>query len=422
MKVSREWQNPGLIRYPGSKAKIVGRIIERFPDEMRRPLFALAANWEYREPFFGAGAVGLGVLRVLPGRCPVWLNDKDPWMAALWSTVRAEPTRLSRMILDFVPSEEAFYRFREQDGADIDPVEAGFRKLALHQISWSGLGAMAGGPLGGKNQGNTKHPVGCRWNPAALCKKVSRAHVVLRKFKAFRFTCGDFAPLLAEVPAECFIYLDPPYVEAGAALYKHSMNDSDHERLARLVRSLPCPWVLSYDDHPLVRRLYQGERFDDVHLTYTNARADGARRKNREVMVTPDETVDRQASPPVIPSAINGHSGNGKPPKPSAVSQAETLYRFYPRKVGKAAALKAIAKALARVPFVELLDAVQEYASSRKGKDPQFTPHPATWFNEGRWEDERDEWHRPEGNGRAKAARRVGAGERFDPNAGPISL
>jgi hypothetical protein len=113
----------------------------------------------------------------------------------------------------------------------------------------------------------------------------------------------------------------------------------------------------------------------------------------------------REASPPAVPK-----------------NAAEAIYQAYPRKVGKAAALKAITKALAKAPYAELLKAVQEYAQSRVGKDEQFTPHPATWFNREQWTDERSEWFRPEGNGRSKAARHIGAGERFDPNAGPISL
>lgn len=281
----------GLIRYPGSKAKIVGFIKERFPDDITMPIFQTAKRCEYREPFFGAGAVGLGVMKSLSHKSPVWLNDKDPWMVALWRTVREKPRPLCNRIMDFVPTEDAFYEFREQDGADIDPLEAGFRKLALHQISWSGLGAMAGGPLGGKNQANAKHPVGCRWNPSALVNKVNAAHSVIRRFKSFRFTCGDFGDVLADVPENCFVYLDPPYVEAGPALYKHSMDDAAHERLAECVRRLPCPWVLSYDDHPLVRRLYAGFTFEDVELTYSNARAQGERRKNREVVIYPERAA-----------------------------------------------------------------------------------------------------------------------------------
>jgi hypothetical protein len=70
----------------------------------------------------------------------------------------------------------------------------------------------------------------------------------------------------------------------------------------------------------------------------------------------------------------------------------EELFQLYPRKVGKGAAVKAIAKALVGTPFVDLKAAVQEYAEAKAGEDPQFIPHPSTWFNERRWEDDRAMW------------------------------
>jgi hypothetical protein len=93
--------------------------------------------------------------------------------------------------------------------------------------------------------------------------------------------------------------------------------------------------------------------------------------------------------------------------------QAEEIYLAYPRKIAKPAALKAIEKALKKISYDELMPAVQEYAKSRDGEDPKFTPHPATWFNSERWNDDRKDWQ--SSNGRA-GKRRIGAGEQFDPD------
>lgn len=67
---------------------------------------------------------------------------------------------------------------------------------------------------------------------------------------------------------------------------------------------------------------------------------------------------------------------------------AETIYGMYPRKVAKFAALKAIRKALKTTKATDLIDSVAAYAYSVKGVEPMFIPHPATWFNSGRWLDE----------------------------------
>lgn len=63
----------------------------------------------------------------------------------------------------------------------------------------------------------------------------------------------------------------------------------------------------------------------------------------------------------------------------------------YPRKVGKAAALKAYGKALKRTDTAALLAAVTAYAPTRRGQDATYTPHPSKWLNDDRWLDNPDE-------------------------------
>ena len=72
--------------------------------------------------------------------------------------------------------------------------------------------------------------------------------------------------------------------------------------------------------------------------------------------------------------------------------QAMALYMAYPRKVARAAALRAIKKSLRSEEFEVLMEAVLSYAKSREGQDKQYTPYPATWFNQERWADDREEW------------------------------
>lgn len=276
-----------MIRYPGSKDKIVPAIIARFPDALRAgPLFTQSV-FEYREPFFGAGAVGLRVMQALWPSHAIWINDRDYGIACLWKAIRHTPDELMSLVRDFKPTPESFYRFKELDGGvDSDPVEVGFRKLALHQISFSGLGAKAGGPIGGRHQ-SSEYNVNCRWSVSRLCRDIADNHRLLSRFgRRLRITCGDFGRLIEDAPSHAFIYADPPYVARGPELYKHSMNAADHQRLSTALRSCRASWVLSYDDHPLVRELYEWAHIERVSLTYTTAVASERRRKNSEVIVS----------------------------------------------------------------------------------------------------------------------------------------
>lgn len=81
----------------------------------------------------------------------------------------------------------------------------------------------------------------------------------------------------------------------------------------------------------------------------------------------------------------------------SKESLALALYKSYPRKVGKNAALKAILKAMKDHSFDYLLERVARYAECTRSwpeDQTQFIPHPATWFNGGRFEDEESNWIR----------------------------
>ena len=66
----------------------------------------------------------------------------------------------------------------------------------------------------------------------------------------------------------------------------------------------------------------------------------------------------------------------------------DRFWQAYPRKVGKQAARKAFERVV--VPVERLLSALE----AQRG-DPQwqrengrYIPHPVTWLNQGRWEDE----------------------------------
>lgn len=70
----------------------------------------------------------------------------------------------------------------------------------------------------------------------------------------------------------------------------------------------------------------------------------------------------------------------------------DTFWREYPRKVGKGDARKKFAKALTKTSFDKIMAALERVkASAQWQKDGgQFVPHPATWLNQERWEDEVD--------------------------------
>jgi DNA adenine methylase len=62
------------------------------------------------------------------------------------------------------------------------------------------------------------------------------------------------------MPAHSVVYVDPPYVTNGHKLYRYHFGKTEHEKLADAVLDLRVPWLLSYDNHDLIRDLYVGEQ------------------------------------------------------------------------------------------------------------------------------------------------------------------
>lgn len=68
------------------------------------------------------------------------------------------------------------------------------------------------------------------------------------------------------------------------------------------------------------------------------------------------------------------------------------IYDAYPRKIGRPNALVAIRKSIVKITAEKLLLLTQQYAKARIGEPDQYTPHPATWFNGERFNDDPKTW------------------------------
>ena len=78
-------------------------------------------------------------------------------------------------------------------------------------------------------------------------------------------------------------FVDPPYVTAGGRLYLNAMNEPKHIGLSDLLQDGSLPhWVLTYDDHPLIRQLYAEQHITDLSVTYSLQE----KRKEQEIVIS----------------------------------------------------------------------------------------------------------------------------------------
>jgi len=256
-----------LLRYPGGKAKISKPIIKALTH-----IFNENADIEYREPFFGGGSIGLKLLTDIQVQ-KAWINDFDKGMAALWTATIIDPEGLKERIQSFTPSTKHFYEFKNDllNVPDIhDITDVGFKKLAVHQLSYSGLGTKSGGPLGGVEQ-KSQYKIDCRWSPKTLYKNINKLHALFSATDIRGNKCWsrDFKELIMDDNCPAFMYLDPPYFIKGNEMYQHGFSIEDHERLADYLRKTKHRWVLSYDDCAEIRKLYSWATIKEIKLKYT---------------------------------------------------------------------------------------------------------------------------------------------------------
>jgi hypothetical protein len=102
------------------------------------------------------------------------------------------------------------------------------------------------------------------------------------------------------------------------------------------------------------------------------------------------------ATPPVqiLPPLNLGNNNLGK--EPSIIHQAfAEFWEMYPRKVGRAAAEKAFAKAAGKARTDDIIFGLSQQRAIMAEKETQFIPHAATWLNQERWNDNVDDLGRP---------------------------
>lgn len=93
-------------------------------------------------------------------------------------------------------------------------------------------------------------------------------------------------------------------------------------------------------------------------------------------------------TPQVISNVIDINSNSNTTWSVTQTLPFDAFWSAYPRKIAKGHARKAFDKACKIADPIAILTAVQKFADATQGTDKQFIPHPTTWLNGERWEDD----------------------------------
>jgi DNA adenine methylase len=266
-------------RYPGGKAFLWSYLLGRL-DTLGK------CERHYAEPF--CGGAGAAVILLKMGAVKhLHLNDADLRVYSAWQAMLNETDRFIEAIHTTHINLETWHAARQVvENAREYNFELGFATFLLNRTCRSGIISGAG-PIGGYDQrGNWK--IDARFNRNGLADRV---HWLSSVKEAITLTQEDALTFLSRsvyrVPLErALFFVDPPYVTAGGRLYLNAMNEGKHIALSDILQDGTLPhWVLTYDNHPLIRHLYAKQSISDLSVTYSLQ----SKRKESEILITYQE-------------------------------------------------------------------------------------------------------------------------------------
>ena len=262
-----------FIKWVGGKTQILGDILSRIPNDIDN----------YHEPFVGGGSVLLAVLdsTYINIRGNVIAYDANRALINTYKDVQKRPERLWEKIQEFVVdykqctgrcidrnaptrdeamvSKESYYYWarRYYNSLSKHTLEKSALFIFLNKTCFRGL--YREGPNG------FNVPYGHYKTVDIIDKQdlVDMSKLIQR----VKFECLEFDKSLANVKENDFVYLDPPYAPEDSKSFvgyiKGGFGMDKHNELFKQVNNLPCSFLMSNSNVPLVRESFS----DDMYRT-----------------------------------------------------------------------------------------------------------------------------------------------------------
>lgn len=236
-------------RYPGGKSKVIDYLYHHLHESRTKLLVS---------PFTGGGSFELAMLEagVVDS---LHLNDLDFGVFSFWSIVRDDPAALIDLIRTVTPTHADYFAAQAHIKANYDGLsglDAAWCSLLVNRLAYSGVAKA--NPLGGRH--GDQASLLSRWKPEVLIKRIQTIHDMRERFIV---TQQPAVALIEEAywNDEATLFIDPPYVAKGKALYQCFYTMDDHYELCALLDSLHGGFsgadiVLTYDYHETLEFIY----------------------------------------------------------------------------------------------------------------------------------------------------------------------
>lgn len=241
------------LRYPGGKSKAIDYIMPHIPLTIK----------EFREPFVGGGSVFLSVQNLFHRRIKLyWINDLNYDLYCFWTYARDDIETLVESILElknnYSDGRELYNYFTREDDLRSE-FDRAVRFFVMNRITFSGVV-----DSGGYSQQ--------AFEQRFTYSSIERLQNISLSMSSVQITQGDYEKLLLQDGQDVFIFLDPPYLKATKSkLYgvKGNLHTSfDHKRFAANMQKCNHKWLITYDDSPEIRNLFNFAQIVEWELQY----------------------------------------------------------------------------------------------------------------------------------------------------------
>jgi DNA adenine methylase len=262
------------LRYPGGKGRLGAWLRDLIVANQ-------LGSGTYVEPYAGgAGAAMYLLLNNVVEK--IMINDADPMIYSFWHSIKYEHKNLIELIKDTPVNMETWSECREfvsTKKCEDDLLKLGFSTFFLNRVSRSGI--VNGGVIGGLDQ-KGKYKIDARYNKRQLVERIEN---IAEKRDRIAVACMDAMDFIDEFSGEVceksLVYFDPPYYQKGGQLYRNYYRPEDHVKIARRVREIKTPWLVTYDNCREIVDLYSGVNSVEFQLNYSTHKA---RPKGEEIM------------------------------------------------------------------------------------------------------------------------------------------
>lgn len=250
--------NP-IIPWLGGKRRLADKLIPLFPPHEC-----------YVEVFCGGAA--LYFLRPVPAHTEV-INDINGELINLYRVVQHHMEEFVRQFKWAITSRQIFKRHQAVVPETLTDIQRAARFYYLQQHAFSGK-------VSGQNFGTaTTAPA---INLCRIEENLSAAHLRL---------AGTFVENLPWLDcmkrydrAHTFFYLDPPYWQTEG--YGVEFGFEQYEQMAEFMRSCKGKVMLSINDHPDIRRVFEGFTMQGLDIKYSMASVHGQPQTSKELVIT----------------------------------------------------------------------------------------------------------------------------------------